>query len=91
MKIDKNQQVSDLTSVVGAAMTILWDHNPGALETYAFALGSGVEQIQAGARISRALGEDASHTLVVIGPDIPLESACEPRGAGESRPPRASV
>ncbi|GAA2159921.1 pilus assembly protein CpaE [Humibacillus xanthopallidus] len=58
-------------------MTILWDHDPGALETYAFALGSGVEQIQAGPRISRALGEDGSHTLVVIGPDIPLESACD--------------
>lgn len=58
-------------------MTILWDHDPGSLETYAFALGSGVEQFQAGPRISRVLGEDSTQTLVVIGPDIPLESACE--------------
>ncbi len=58
-------------------MTILWDARPAAVDTYGFALGGAAEVIQAGPRESRLLEEDASHTLVVIGPDIPLASACE--------------
>ena len=58
-------------------MTILWDHDPTAAETYRFALGGDVVQLQAGPRVSRALEENVQHTLVVIGPDIPLDSACQ--------------
>lgn len=58
-------------------MTILWDLDPGASEAYRFALGGDVEQLQSGPRVSRALEEDLTHQLVVIGPDVPLEAACE--------------
>lgn len=58
-------------------MTIIWDHDPTAAQTYRFALGGDVLQLQAGPRVSRALDEDRSHTLVVIGPDIPLTDACD--------------
>ncbi|WP_404391255.1 CpaE family protein [Humibacillus xanthopallidus] len=58
-------------------MTILWDLDPNAVETYRFALGNDVQQLDAGARVSRALEERPDHTLVVIGPDVPLDAACE--------------
>lgn len=58
-------------------MTILWDTDPAAVEKYRYALGADLELIQTGPRVSRALEENRAHALVVIGPDIDLESACE--------------
>ncbi|MEO7753769.1 MAG: AAA family ATPase [Terracoccus sp.] len=58
-------------------MTILWDADPVALETYRFALPGGAERIEAAQRVARALAENPAITLVVIGPNIPLEAACE--------------
>lgn len=57
-------------------MTILWDLDPRAFETYRFALGAETVQIFSAAQISHALQEGPSHDLVVIGPDISLEAAC---------------
>lgn len=57
-------------------MTILWDLDPRAADTYRYALGGDVLQIASGAQISRALLENSNDGLIVIGPDIPLESAC---------------
>ncbi len=61
----------------GDPMTILWDLDPAAADTYRFALGGEPTRLDAGPRVSRALEEDPSHTLVVIGADIPLEAACQ--------------
>ena len=58
-------------------MTILWDLDPAAADMYRFALGGEPTRLDAGPRVSRALEEDPSHTLVVIGADIPLEAACQ--------------
>jgi pilus assembly protein CpaE len=58
-------------------MTILWDYDPVAAETYRFALGGDAIQLNSSARVSRALEDDPTQALVVIGPDIDLESACE--------------
>lgn len=58
-------------------MTILWDLDPNAIDTYRFALGGDVLLLTSGPRVSRALEEDRSHALVVIGPDLDLELACE--------------
>jgi pilus assembly protein CpaE len=58
-------------------VTILWDPNPEALQTYAFALDRDAQVLNAGARVVRALEDNPIHTLVVIGPDVPIESACE--------------
>ena len=58
-------------------MTILWDFDPAAVETYRFALGGDAIQLNSGPRVSRALEEDRAQSLVVIGPDIDLNAACE--------------
>ncbi|WP_323097586.1 AAA family ATPase [Intrasporangium sp. YIM S08009] len=58
-------------------MTILWDFDPNAVDTYRFALGGDALLLTSGPRVSRALEEDRSHGLVVIGPDIDLDLACE--------------
>lgn len=58
-------------------MTILWDFDPQAVDTYRFALGGDALLLTSGPRVSRALEEDRSHGLVVIGPDIDLDLACE--------------
>ena len=50
-------------------MTILWDADPAALDSYRYALGADVELIQSGPRVSRVLAENPAHTLVVIGPE----------------------
>ena len=58
-------------------MTILWDPDPAAGETYRFALGGQVRHLSTGPAVSRALADDRNETLVVIGADIPLDWACE--------------
>lgn len=58
-------------------MTILWDLDSDAAQAYAFALAGDAQVFNAGGRVMRALEENAAHTLVVIGPDVPIESACE--------------
>lgn len=57
-------------------MTILWDLDPRAMQTYSFALGQDAVQIYSAAQVGRALQEGPAHSLVVIGPDIPLDTAC---------------
>ena len=57
-------------------MTILWDAGAGGADSYRFALGGEALHLTSGARVSRALEEDPAHALVVIGPDIDLDSAC---------------
>src|SRR3954447_344690 len=58
-------------------MTILWDFDPAAVDTYRFALGGDAVLLNSAPRVSRALEEDRNQSLVVIGPDIDLDSACE--------------
>src|SRR6476659_1534576 len=58
-------------------MTILWVASPDAVDTYRFALGGEALHLTSGQRVSRALEEDPTHSLVVIGPDIDLSAACE--------------
>ncbi|GAA2018656.1 response regulator [Terrabacter terrae] len=58
-------------------MTILWDFDQSAVDTYRFALGGDALLINSAPRVSRALEEDPTQLLVVIGPDIDLDAACE--------------
>jgi len=58
-------------------MTILWDTDPAALETYHFAVGEQPQQVETGPLVSRALGDGGDERLVVVGPDIDARSACE--------------
>lgn len=57
-------------------MTILWDLDPRAEETYRYALGADVLQTYSAGQISKALQEGTGHHLIVIGPDVDLEAAC---------------
>lgn len=58
-------------------MTILWDLDPHAQERYGFALGDRVDLHAHGPQVMRVLEEGSGHRLVVIGPDIPVDSACQ--------------
>src|SRR5689334_25184330 len=58
-------------------MTILWDYDPASVDTYRFALGGDALHLNSAPRVSRALEEDRNQSLVVIGPDIDLDAACD--------------
>ncbi len=58
-------------------MTILWDADDQSADSYRYALSGDVVQLATGAQVSRALDEDSRQTLVVIGPEVPLDAACE--------------
>lgn len=57
-------------------MTLLWDADPAARERYEFALGS-TTRLEANSAMVRALADDPSEQLVVIGPDVDMEAACQ--------------
>ncbi len=58
-------------------MNILWDTDPEALEKYRFALGSDTQALDSAAMVARVLHDNLGVQQVVIGPDVPLEPACE--------------
>ena len=58
-------------------MNILWDADPTALERYRFAVGSDTQSMDSAAMVARALHDNADVQQVIIGPDVPLASACE--------------
>lgn len=58
-------------------MNILWDPSPDALERYRFALGSDTQALDSAAMVARVLHDNLGVQQVVIGPDVPLEQACE--------------
>ncbi|MEW1954413.1 AAA family ATPase [Terrabacter sp. NPDC080008] len=47
------------------------------MDTYRFALGGDALLLNSAPRVSRALEEDRAQLLVVIGPDIDLDAACD--------------
>lgn len=72
-------------------MTILWDGDQGAAGTYHFVLGDGVQLVAHATRVVRALEENQAEHLVVIGPDIPTDAACELAEALRVQRPAAGV
>ncbi len=58
-------------------MTLLWDVAPDADHRYSFALGEAPVLATTAAQVARSLSGDRSISLVVIGPDIDLTSACQ--------------
>jgi len=58
-------------------MPILWDTDPAALGTYRFAVGDQVQQVETAQLVTRALATDVSEMLVVVGPDIDTQAACD--------------
>jgi pilus assembly protein CpaE len=58
-------------------MAILWDPDPAAVETYRFAIGDQVQLVETGQLLTRILTTDKHELLVVVGPDIDTQSACD--------------
>ncbi|WP_270886489.1 AAA family ATPase [Pedococcus sp. 5OH_020] len=57
-------------------MTLLWDNDPTSGDRYAFALGGDISPVENLAAAARSLQESAD-PLMVIGPDIDMQSACD--------------
>lgn len=58
-------------------MNILWDGDPQAIERYRFAVGNDTRAIDSAALVARALHDEPGIQQVVIGPDVPVEQACD--------------
>ena len=58
-------------------MTILWDTDPAALETYRLAVGAQAQQVETEQLVTRTLAANERELLVVVGPDIDIQSACD--------------
>ncbi len=57
-------------------MTLLWDADPAAKERYDFAVGE-VQRYDNSASMVRGLEEYPTENLIVIGPDVDMDSACQ--------------
>ncbi len=58
-------------------MTIVWDGSHGAEDRYAYALGDQVHLVDGAAAAARAMQTLTAETLLLIGPDVDLQSACD--------------
>jgi pilus assembly protein CpaE len=58
-------------------MTVLWDTDPTAVERFRLALGVDIHLMESPAMVGRALQENPSLALVVIGPEVGLDLACD--------------
>jgi len=56
-------------------MTILWDSDPAAAETYHFAVSDRIEVAAAAQTVTRALVTNPQELLVIVGPDVDLQAA----------------
>jgi pilus assembly protein CpaE len=56
-------------------MTILWDSDPAAAETYHFAVGGHIEVVEAAPSVMRALGTNPGELVVIVGPEVSMQAA----------------
>ena len=56
-------------------MTILWDSDPAAAETYHFAVSDRLEVVEVAQMVTRALATNPQELLVIVGPDVDLQAA----------------
>jgi len=56
-------------------MTVLWDSDPAAAETYQFAVSDRIEVVDVPQMVTRALATSPAEMLVIVGPDIDLHAA----------------
>ena len=56
-------------------MTILWDSDPAAAETYRFAVSDHIEVVEVAQMVTRALTASPSELLVIVGPDVDQQGA----------------
>lgn len=58
-------------------MIILWDPSPSAGERYRFALGGDAQVLTAAPMVARALHDNPHVREVIVGPEVPLDQACD--------------
>lgn len=58
-------------------MNILWDADPEAVHKYRFALGNDTQSLDSAAMVARVLHDNLGVQQVIIGPDVPVEAACD--------------
>jgi len=58
-------------------MTLLWDNDPGAAERYSYAVGGDITRLDSAPALSRSLQESPRENLVLIGPEVDMQAACD--------------
>lgn len=72
-------------------MTILWDSDPSAAETYQFAVSDRIEVVEVAQKVTRALMTNPQDLLVIVGPDVDLQAASSLAEGIRSERPEVSV
>lgn len=72
-------------------MTILWDSDPAAAETYHFAVSDRIEVAEVANTVTRKLAANPLEMLVIVGPDVDLEAASSLAEQVRSERPEVSV
>jgi len=72
-------------------MTILWDNDPAAAETYQFAVSDRIEVVEVAQMVTRALISDPSELLVIVGPEVDLQLASPMAEQIRSERPEVSI
>ena len=58
-------------------MTLLWDNDAAAAERFSYAVGGDIHRVDSHVALMRGLEDSPRENLVLIGPDIDLQSACD--------------
>ena len=58
-------------------MTLLWDNDPGSADRYSYAVGGDITRLDSSPALSRSLQESPRENLVLIGPEVDMQAACD--------------
>jgi len=72
-------------------MTILWDSDPAAAETYQFAVSDRIEVVEVAYNVTSALMANPAELLVIVGPDVDLQGASSLAEQVRAERPEVSV
>jgi pilus assembly protein CpaE len=58
-------------------VTLLWDTDPASADRFSYAVGGGISRLDSSPNLLRSLHDSPAENLVIIGPDVDMQSACE--------------
>ena len=58
-------------------MTLLWDNDAASSDRYGYAVGGNIDRLDTPVALMRTLEDSPRENLVLIGPDVDMQSACE--------------
>jgi pilus assembly protein CpaE len=58
-------------------MTLLWDNDATAADRYNYAVGGDINRLDSSVALIRTLEDSPRENLVIIGPDVDMDSACD--------------